>query len=74
MRIRHALRRLRETKDAVDNVARWAGYQSGNKFYARIRGYTGLRPAEIRALDDAAFVELLQLHLPLDRRVNRHAA
>jgi AraC-like DNA-binding protein len=70
VRIRHGLCRLRETNDAIEDVARWAGYQSGNKFYARIRSYTGVRPGDIRAMDDGAFADLIAVRLSLESKAS----
>jgi excisionase family DNA binding protein len=47
-------RTSRRCDDSVETAARAVDYKSENKFYAPVRTYTGLRPAEVRAPDDAS--------------------
>jgi AraC-like DNA-binding protein len=65
LHIREGLRRLRSTQDGVEAAARWVGYQSGNKFYARLRSYADCTPAEARATTQAVFERLLEQRIPL---------
>jgi AraC-like DNA-binding protein len=65
VRVREGLRKLHASEQSIDDVARAVGYQSGTKFYARVRRFTGLTPASIRALDEQAFDELLRVRLSL---------
>ncbi len=55
-------------KMPIEEVARDGGYRSENKFYTRVRQYTGLAPSEIRALPDEAFERLLLEKLPMRSR------
>ena len=73
LRVREGLRRLRHGGDSVEAVAQAVGYKSENKFYARVRAYTGLRPSQVRELEDAAFDALLERSVPLMvKRAARH--
>ena len=65
VRVREGLLRLRRSSESVDTVAQSVGYRSENKFYGRIRTYTGLRPSQVRELPDAAFDDMLEGCLPL---------
>jgi AraC-like DNA-binding protein len=67
LRIREGLRRLRASEDSVDDAARRVGYQSVNKFYARIRKYTGLTPSEVRELNNVRFEWILNDRLCIAR-------
>lgn len=65
VRVREGLRRLRRCGNSVETAAQAVGYKSENKFYARVRTYTGLRPSQVRELDDAAFEGMLERYVPL---------
>lgn len=64
VRIRNGMMRLRISSDCIDEVAGAMGYQSSNKFYARVRTYTGLTPSQIRALDERQYHRLMQERIP----------
>ncbi|HET7698319.1 MAG TPA: AraC family transcriptional regulator [Vicinamibacterales bacterium] len=72
VRVREGLRRLRHRGDSVATAAQAVGYQSENKFYARVRVYTGLTPSRVKELDEAAFEDLLARCVPL--MVSPHCA
>jgi AraC-like DNA-binding protein len=65
VRVREGMRRLRGSRDSVDEVARQVGYQSGSKFYARLRRYTGMIPSQVRSLCDVAFEQLIEARVSL---------
>jgi AraC-like DNA-binding protein len=68
LRVREGnLRRLRASDGSVETAARDAGYQSVNKFYARIKRYTGLSPSEVRRMDETAFERILVERLRVTR-------
>ena len=60
LRIREGLLRLRRTSEPVDEIARSVGYESVNKFYARLRTFTGLKPLQVRQLTEREFRRLMQ--------------
>ncbi len=65
IRVRQGLQLLRTTTNSVETIADQVGYQSGNKFYSRISSFTGLRPSQIRRLDEETFERLIEDHLAL---------
>jgi AraC-like DNA-binding protein len=74
VRVREGLCLLRTTTASVEDVARLVGYQSSNKFYGRVHGYTGLRPSQVRELDGPAFEHMLDECIPLWVQQARRAA
>jgi hypothetical protein len=65
--VRDGIHPLRTTSLSVEESARLAGYRSSNKFYQRVRSYTGLRPSRIRALSKLEFERLLEERLSIRR-------
>jgi AraC-like DNA-binding protein len=63
VRVAEAMRYLRAFPHCVEEAARHAGYQSANKFYARLRRYTELRPSQVRLLTDAEFNQIVKQRL-----------
>jgi AraC-like DNA-binding protein len=63
------LRHLRASRATVEEAARRSGYRSYGKFHRRVRHYTGLTPAAVRAYACDDFEEALDDWVPLRARV-----
>ena len=74
VRVRQGLGLLRTTAASVEDVARLVGYQSSNKFYGRVRSYTGLKPSQVRTLEARRFEHMLDECIPLWVQQARRAA
>jgi AraC-like DNA-binding protein len=74
VRVREGLCLLRTTAASVEDVARLVGYQSSNKFYGRVHGYTGLKPSQVRTLEGGRFEHMLDECIPLWVQQARRAA
>jgi len=66
LRVAQGIQRLRTPGVSADDAASYAGYQSANKFYARLKRHAGLRPSQVRALADAEFDRLVRTLLCSD--------
>ena len=60
VRVAEGMRLLRTATINGDEVARDVGYQSANKFYARLRRHAQLRASQVRALSDDEFNAVLR--------------
>jgi AraC-like DNA-binding protein len=70
LRMRHALRALRQSQSNVDAIARDVGYRSTKNLYERLNETTGLTPHAVRQMPDAQFERLFEgpLAVPIARR------
>ena len=60
VRLRQALRRLRDLHVTVDDVARAVGYTTPARFRAQLRRHTDVAPGRIRQLSEEHFEQLLE--------------
>jgi AraC-like DNA-binding protein len=73
LRVREGLRYLWTTSDTVEGAALHSGYKSCSRFHGRVRHYTGMTPAAVRALKPEIFEHMLDDCLPLTSpRVQSH--
>jgi hypothetical protein len=63
--VREGVRLLRTTTGSVEEIAQLVGYRSSNKFYGRTDGYTGLKPSQVRTLEDGVCERMLDECIPL---------